>query len=90
MTQEQIDIIVRRYQQDASVAEIAEEIGVSLATLKRWVKENRISYHMPYRKKSSQYKEQKPDPDILESSWNVHLGLKYITTEWTSDEVSQS
>lgn len=89
MTEKQVDIILKRYHEDVYMLDIAQEIGVSIATLKRWIQENRKQYGLEFRKGSTQRKLHKIDPDVAASSWNVSLGLRYIQSHWVSNEVCQ-
>ena len=90
MTKQEKRKMLQLYADGLSLPNMALELGVSLATLKRWIAYTRREHGYPaHRKGSTHRKLNQPDPDVEESPWNVYRGLEYIKKKWTADEVSE-
>ena len=82
MTEQQEDLILKLYVDHVPLSDIALQAGVSLPVVKRLLREKRRQYDIPYRRGSTQRMLNKPDPDVLASTWNVARGLEYIKRDW--------
>ena len=83
MTEENIQRVIELHKSGAPIPEIAEEMGVALVTIKRWIHNIRRTHDLPYRKKSTQKTRiDRAENDDSQTSWNLRLAREYITREW--------
>jgi len=83
MTEENIQRIIEMHRSGAPIPDIAEEMGVALVTIKRWIHNIRRTHDLPYRKKSTQKTRiDRAENDDEETPWNLKLAREYITSEW--------
>jgi len=83
MTEENIQRVIELHKSGAPIPEIAEEMGVALVTIKRWIHNIRRTHDLPYRKKSTQKTRiDRAENDDSQTSWNLKLAREYITREW--------
>jgi len=83
MTEENIQKVIEMHKSGAPIPSIAEEMGVSLVTIKRWIANIRRTHDLPYRKKSTQkVRIDRAENDDSQTPWNLKLAREYITREW--------
>jgi len=83
MTEENIQKVIEMHKSGAPIPSIAEAMGVSLVTIKRWIANIRRTHDLPYRKKSTQkVRIDRAENDDSQTPWNLKLARKYITREW--------
>lgn len=83
MTEDKIQRVIELHKSGAPIPEIAEEMGVSLVTIKRWIHNIRRTHDLPYRKKSTQkVRIDRAENDANDAPWNLKLAREYITREW--------
>jgi len=83
MTEDKIQRVIELHKSGAPIPEIAEEMGVALVTIKRWIYNIRKTHDLPYRKKSTQKTRiDRAENDDSQTSWNLRLAREYITREW--------
>ena len=83
MTEEKIQRVIELHKSGAAIPDIAEEIGVALVTIKRWIHNIRRTHDLPYRKKSTQRTRiDRAENDDQQTPWNLKLSREYITREW--------
>lgn len=83
ITEQKIELIIEMHKSGAPISDIAEVMGVSLVTIKRWIANIRREHDLPYRSKSTQKtnlaREQK---HVEETPWNLELARDYLTRQW--------
>ena len=83
MTEEDTIKIIQMHKSGAPIPSIAEEFGVSLVTIKRWIANIRRTHDLPYRKKSTQrVRMNRAEKESEESPWNLKLARDYLTRQW--------
>lgn len=83
MTEENIQKVIEMHKSGAPIPSIAEAMGVSLVTIKRWIANIRRTHDLPYRKKSTQkVRIDRAENDDSQTPWNLKLAREYITREW--------
>jgi len=81
LSTQEAEQLAQMYKDDVSLFEIAEELDKSVSTVKRWIKYNRDSYDLLNRRtKPRGFKSH--DEEVERSTWNLELGLSYITRIW--------
>ena len=85
MTEDDAQKIIEMHKAGAAIPSIANEFGVSLVTIKRWIANIRRTHDLPYRKKSTQkVRMDRVEHDESQTSWNLKLAREYITREWSN------
>ena len=83
MTEENIQRVIELHKSGAPIPEIAEEMGVALVTIKRWIHNIRRTHDLPYRKKSTQKTRiDRAENDDSQTSWNLKLAREYLIRQW--------
>jgi len=83
MTEDNIQKVIELHKSGAAIPDIAEEMGVALVTIKRWIHNIRRTHDLPYRKKSTQRTRiDRETHDQSQTSWNLQMAREYITREW--------
>jgi len=83
MTEDKIQKVIELHKSGAAIPSIADEMGVSLVTIKRWIHNIRRTHDLPYRKKSTQKTRiDRAEHDESQTSWNLKLARQYIVSEW--------
>ena len=83
MTEDNIQKVIELHKSGEAIPAIADEMGVSLVTIKRWIANIRRTHDLPYRKKSTQKTRiDRETHDQSQTSWNLQMAREYITREW--------
>ena len=82
MYEKELELVIEKYLDEVPLAQIAKEVGISLSTVKRLLQANRRQRKIPHRRGSTRFRKDRAENTTESSSWNVRLGLQYITTQW--------
>jgi len=82
MTKEQIGIIVEMYKDGRNYTKIAECIGTSVYTVKRWVRLNRDEYELKRRRAVNEKTNAISLAAELTTTWNLRLSKQYLLKRW--------
>lgn len=82
MTKEQIGIIVDMYRDGRNYTKIANSIGTSVYTVKRWVRLNRDEYELKRRRAVNEKTNAISLAAELTTTWNLKLSKTYLRKAW--------
>jgi len=83
LTEQKIEKVIELHKSGAPIPHIADEFGVSLVTIKRWIANIRRTHDLPYRHKSKQKtKLDRLTQEMEETPWNLKLSAKYLSRHW--------
>ena len=82
MTNKEIEMVIKRYNEGASYSQIAVLLGRSESALKHWLRSNREKYGL---KRRRDYKEQTNAVSATAEAmcgWNLELSIEFISKKW--------
>lgn len=84
MTEEQGEVIADLYRKEVSLRQIGIKIGVSVTTIRTWVRANRERYQLPRRRNLAEKQGANSKSIEIDCKWNLRLCKKYLSMRWGS------
>jgi transposase len=82
MTDKEIEMVIKRYNEGASYSQIAALLGRSESSLKHWLRSNREKYGLVRRR---DYKDKTNAVSVTAEAmctWNLKLSIEFISKRW--------
>jgi hypothetical protein len=84
MTKDQINIIVARYKDDVSFSKIADEVQMSVNTVKHWVRMNRNDFGLERRRNKAEKCGVLSYAVEQDCTWDITRSRVWLTKRWAA------